>query len=67
VNRLVYFEEFRSVENAIARETRMKGWLRAKKIALIERENALWKDLAGDWYELAPPPVIPSGVKNSVS
>ena len=36
VDRLVYFEEFRSVENAIARETQLKGWLRAKTIALIQ-------------------------------
>ena len=51
VNRLVYFESFRDVENAIARETQLKGWLRRKKIALIEQENPLWKDLAGDWYD----------------
>ena len=50
VTRLVYFEEFRDVNNAIARETQLKGWLRAKKIALIEKENPLWKDLAAEWY-----------------
>jgi putative endonuclease len=47
---LVYFEEFRDIGNAIARETQLKGWLREKKIALIRKENPLWHDLASDWY-----------------
>ncbi len=51
VSRLVYFEEFRDVSKAIARETELKGWLRAKKIALIEKENPLWRDLSDGWYE----------------
>jgi putative endonuclease len=50
VNKLVYFEEFRDVNNAIARETEIKGWLRARKIALIERDNPEWKDLSTGWY-----------------
>jgi putative endonuclease len=50
VNLLVYFEEFRDIGNAIARETQLKGWLREKKIALIRKENPLWHDLASDWY-----------------
>src|SRR5947209_1687184 len=49
VNRLVYFERFRYVNNAIARETFLKGWRRAKKIALIEQFNPTWEDLAADW------------------
>ena len=49
VGRLVYFEEFRDVSNAIAREKEMKGWLRVKKIALLQKENPLWKDLAEEW------------------
>ncbi|MEO6244294.1 MAG: GIY-YIG nuclease family protein [Opitutaceae bacterium] len=51
VNHLVYYEEFRDVSDAIARETQLKGWLRAKKIALIQKENPLWKDLAEGWYD----------------
>ena len=51
VKRLVYFEEFRDVSNAIARETQLKGWLRSKKVALIQKENPLWKDLAAGWYK----------------
>ncbi|MSU66926.1 MAG: GIY-YIG nuclease family protein [Opitutus sp.] len=50
VGRLVYFEEFRDVSNAIAREKQLKGWLRVRKIELIQRENPLWKDLAENWY-----------------
>ena len=51
VTRLVHFEEFRDVNNAIARETQLKGWLRSKKIALIQKENPLWSDLAADWFD----------------
>jgi putative endonuclease len=35
LDRLVYFERFEDVHNAIEREKRIKGWLRIKKIALI--------------------------------
>jgi len=46
VHRLVYYETFRYVNNAIAREKSIKGWLRRKKIALIEAENPTWEDLS---------------------
>jgi putative endonuclease len=52
VSRLVYLEDFRDVSNAIARETQLKGWLRAKKVALIQKQNPLWRDLAEEWYDL---------------
>ena len=55
LTRLVYFEDFRDVSNAIARETQLKGWLRAKKIALIQQSNPLWHDLAKGWYENSEP------------
>ena len=58
LNRLVWFEHFRDVNNAIAREKRLKGWLRSKKIALIERKNPRWFDLSA---ELEPEPVIDNG------
>ncbi|MBI3780538.1 MAG: GIY-YIG nuclease family protein [candidate division NC10 bacterium] len=48
---LVYFEVTQDVEVAIAREKQIKGWLRAKKIALIESVNSEWKDLSLGWYE----------------
>ncbi|MEJ0072682.1 MAG: GIY-YIG nuclease family protein [Candidatus Saccharibacteria bacterium] len=51
VTRLVYFEETNSSLAAIEREKVLKGWLRAKKISLIESQNPHWNDLAVDWYE----------------
>ncbi|HEY1263592.1 MAG TPA: GIY-YIG nuclease family protein [Terriglobales bacterium] len=51
VTRLVYYEVFRYVNNAIARETEIKRWRREKKVALIESMNPLWGDLAADWGE----------------
>lgn len=45
VNKLVYFEEFQNIEEAIAAEKRIKGWLRGRKIALIKSKNPEWKDL----------------------
>jgi putative endonuclease len=49
VDRLVYFETFRYVNNAIARETEIKAWRREKKVALIAANNPTWEDSAVDW------------------
>jgi putative endonuclease len=49
VDRLVYFEVFRYVNKAIARETQIKGLRREKRIALIEANNPVWNDLAADY------------------
>ena len=49
-DRLVWFERFMDPSNAIAREKQLKGWIRAKKIALIEKSNSTWEDLSEDWY-----------------
>ena len=51
LNRLVYFEEYRDISDAIAREKQIKAGSRAKKLELIERENPDWHDLAADWFE----------------
>jgi putative endonuclease len=51
ITRLVYFEETSDIYSAIVREKQIKGWLRAKKVALIESINPKWKDLSADWYE----------------
>jgi putative endonuclease len=51
VSRLVYYETFQYVNNAIARETEIKKWRREKKVALIERDNPTWEDLAAGWGE----------------
>jgi putative endonuclease len=51
IDRLVYYEETLDIQAAIAREKQIKGWLRTKKIALIESTNPQWLDLSLDWYE----------------
>jgi putative endonuclease len=45
VHRLVYFEQFSDIENAIRREKRLKKWSRSWKIQLIEHSNPNWDDL----------------------
>jgi len=45
VNKLVYYESFPSVFDAIKREKEIKGWKREKKVALINSFNPEWKDL----------------------
>ena len=47
--RLVYQESFDDVHKAIGREKQLKGWTRAKKLALIESKNPRWEDLAEKW------------------
>jgi len=49
-DRLVWFEQFADVSDAIQREKQLKGWLRAKKIALIQTNNPTWEDLSKAWY-----------------
>jgi putative endonuclease len=46
----VHFEATPDVRSAISREKELKGWRREKKVALIERENLGWRDLAADWF-----------------
>ncbi len=45
VHRLVYYEQYDDVVNAIQREKRLKKWNRQWKIELIEKENPEWKDI----------------------
>jgi putative endonuclease len=51
ITRLVYYEVANDVEAAIRREKRIKGMMRAKKIALIRSLNPRWRDLSAAWYE----------------
>jgi putative endonuclease len=51
INRLVYYEVFEHIGNAIAREKQIKAWTRAKRIALIKTMNPAWQDLAEGWGE----------------
>ena len=48
--RLVWFEGFADPRAAIRREKQLKGWTRAKKIALITKMNPTWLDLSETWY-----------------
>jgi putative endonuclease len=50
LNKLVYYESFTTIEEAIAEEKRIKGGSRAKKIKLVEALNPDWKDL---WEEVS--------------
>jgi len=51
LNRLVWVEHFRSVNDAIACERKLKDWRRARKIALIEEANPRWLDLSDEWKQ----------------
>ncbi len=45
-NRVVWYQAFGRIDDAIAAEKKIKGWTRAKKIALIEEMNPAWDDLS---------------------
>ncbi|MCC1485687.1 GIY-YIG nuclease family protein, partial [Winogradskyella immobilis] len=45
LTKLVYFEEYQYVNEAIAREKQLKNWHRQWKINLVEKENPNWDDL----------------------
>jgi len=50
IHKLVYYEYTNDVYSAISREKQLKKWIRAKKNALISKQNPEWKDLSEDWY-----------------
>ena len=54
-HRLVYYEVFENVSDAIAREKEIKGWRREKKNALVELMNPEWKDLSEGWFQMKGP------------
>ena len=51
IRSLVYYEAWADIRAAIAREKQIKGWRRAKKVALIELVNPTWRDLSEGWFE----------------
>ncbi len=67
VTRLVYIAKFANIDDAIAWEKAVKGKTRARKIALIEKQNPRWNDLAWNWYEEEPSlgeaPALPSHLR----
>jgi putative endonuclease len=48
VHKLVHYECFTNIRDAILREKRMKKWERAWKIRLIEEKNPYWRELSGE-------------------
>jgi len=63
---LVLCETYNSPTSAIAREKQLKGWTRAKKIALIEKANPNWRDLSEDWGKpISPPTAFPTPPQKS--
>jgi putative endonuclease len=46
--KLIYYEHYRDIRDAIARELQLKKWSRPKKINLISRLNPRWDDLGAD-------------------
>ena len=49
LDKLIYFEQFQYVNDAIKREKQLKNWNRQWKIDLIEKDNKEWDDLSFDW------------------
>lgn len=51
LDKLMYFETYKYVNEAITREKRLKKWERQWKINLIEEDNLNWDDLALEWFD----------------
>ena len=49
LDKLVYFEQFQFIDDAMKREKQLKNWNRQWKIDLIEKDNPKWDDLSFDW------------------
>ncbi len=60
-NKLVYYESFFHVEDAIRREKELKGWKRFRKIELINKDNSRWIDLYDELISLDRDPSLRSG------
>ena len=54
VDRLLYYEDYGDVTEAIDREKQLKGWRRSRKVALVTEGNPHWEDLASDWLLEGP-------------
>jgi putative endonuclease len=50
IAKLVYYDVTSDVRAAIELEKQIKGWLREKKVALIEAINPQWVDLSEGWF-----------------
>ena len=61
LTKLVYYEAGDDIRSAIQREKQIKGWLRSRKIELIEAMNPQWDDLSEEWYLDKVDPSLRSG------
>lgn len=61
LTRLVYYEIADDIRTAIQREKQIKGWLRTRKIDLIESGNPQWDDLSDGWFYREVDPSLRSG------
>ena len=57
IDHLMYFEDTTHVRVALEREKQVKGWTRARKLALIKSTNPKMRDLSEDWLD--PEPALP--------
>ncbi|MCA1658988.1 MAG: GIY-YIG nuclease family protein [Verrucomicrobiaceae bacterium] len=60
IKRLVYWEHYNDIRDAIAREKQLKGWRRSKKNGLIESMNRDWRDLTAELFEQRPVSIVDS-------
>ena len=51
ITQLVYYEHTHDINSALFREKQIKGWIREKKIKLIESMNPSWNDLSKGWFD----------------
>ena len=51
IGKLVFCETFDDIRDAIAREKQIKGWTRARKMALVKAVNPTWEDLSKRWFQ----------------
>jgi putative endonuclease len=65
VTRLVYYEETGHMIAAIERERQLTGWIRARKLALIEDANPTWSDLCEEWMGQPHPLLDPERSEGS--
>ena len=49
--KLVFYENYQYINDAIAMEKQIKKWRREKKINLIEKSNPDWEDLSIEWFD----------------
>ncbi len=58
ITKLVYYEEYRYINDAIKREKQLKNWHREWKVELIESMNPKFPDLAWEWDSPDPETIL---------